>query len=77
MDALTRPASAYLPPEARLEMPVQSLRGAAATADMFRRAADAELANARAAAHNGFKIELAARSMTGVLTELTQPGEAR
>ena len=32
MDALTRQASAYLPPEARQEMPVQSLRGAVSPA---------------------------------------------
>ena len=35
MDALTRQASAYLPPEARLEVPVQSLRGAAAPATLL------------------------------------------
>jgi xanthine dehydrogenase YagS FAD-binding subunit len=47
------------------------LRGAPATPESFRAAADAELEPARPLSDNGFKIELAARTMTAVLGELT------
>ncbi len=47
------------------------LRGGPATAASFRAAADAELAAARPLSDNGFKVELAARTMTAVLGELT------
>lgn len=53
------------------------LAGAAATSDAFGRAADAELANAQAFAHNGFKIELAKRTIVSVLRELTVQRGAR
>jgi xanthine dehydrogenase YagS FAD-binding subunit len=53
------------------------LAGAPATADSFRRAADAELANARGFAHNSFKIELAKRTIVGVLNELKGTGGPR
>ncbi|WP_419814564.1 FAD binding domain-containing protein [Glacieibacterium sp.] len=46
------------------------LRGGPATLQAFRAAADAELADARPLNDNGFKIELAARTMTAVLAEL-------
>ncbi|MCC6890080.1 MAG: xanthine dehydrogenase family protein subunit M [Hyphomicrobiales bacterium] len=46
------------------------LSGARADAESFRRAADAELAPARGFAHNSFKIELAKRTIAGVLEEL-------
>jgi xanthine dehydrogenase YagS FAD-binding subunit len=49
------------------------LSGAEATVEMFRRAADAELANARGYRDNRFKIELARRTITGVLSELAGP----
>jgi xanthine dehydrogenase YagS FAD-binding subunit len=48
----------------------QVLRGAAANSETFLAAADAELADARPLKHNGFKIELARRSIVAVLTEL-------
>jgi xanthine dehydrogenase YagS FAD-binding subunit len=48
------------------------LTGAPPTTEVFRRAADAELVHARAFAYNGFKIELAKRTMVSVLSELTE-----
>ena len=53
------------------------LTGAPPTADMFRRAADDELATALGFSHNGFKIELAKRTIVDVLSELTAVGGAR
>jgi xanthine dehydrogenase YagS FAD-binding subunit len=46
------------------------LRGSAATADGFARAAEAELASAQPRTHNAFKIELAKRTLIAVLTDL-------
>ncbi|YCI04847.1 xanthine dehydrogenase family protein subunit M [Ensifer sp. D2-11] len=46
------------------------LAGANAGAESFRQAAEAELAPARGLAHNEFKIELAKRTIVGVLGEL-------
>ncbi len=56
-----------------------ALRGGPATAAAFRAAAEAELADARPLRDNGFKIELAARTLTAVLAELAgvAPGVAR
>ncbi len=51
-----------------------ALRGKAATAENFRAAAEAELADAKPLEHNAFKIELAARTITAVLQQLA--GEA-
>jgi xanthine dehydrogenase YagS FAD-binding subunit len=48
-----------------------ALRGRPATTDSFRAAAEAELADARPLRDNGFKVELAKRTMTAVLEELT------
>ena len=47
------------------------LRGQPATADNFRTAAEAELADARPLRDNGFKIELATRTLIAVLGELS------
>ena len=47
-----------------------ALRGQPATVDVFRVAADAELAPARPLSHNAFKVELARRTLVGVLREL-------
>lgn len=52
----------------------QALRGQPATAAVFRAAADAELADARALTDNGFKIELARRMIVAALADLA--GEA-
>lgn len=52
------------------------LLGAAATAENFGRAAEAELRAAKGLAHNAFKIELARRTIVGVLNELAQEGRA-
>lgn len=49
-----------------------ALRGQAAGEKNFRAAAEAELANAEPLHFNGFKIELAARTITAVLTELSE-----
>lgn len=46
------------------------LRGGPATAAAFRAAADAELADARPLSNNGFKVELATRTITAVLSDL-------
>jgi xanthine dehydrogenase YagS FAD-binding subunit len=48
----------------------EALRGQPATVDAFRVAADAELAAARPLHDNGFKVELARRTIVGVLREL-------
>jgi xanthine dehydrogenase YagS FAD-binding subunit len=48
----------------------EALRGSAPTAAAFRAAARAELADAMPLSHNGFKIELAERTITAVLSEL-------
>lgn len=48
-----------------------ALRGQPATADTFRAAAEAELAEAAPLRDNGFKIELAKRAIVAVLGELT------
>ncbi len=47
------------------------LKGQAATEENFRAAADAELAVAKPLEHNAFKVELAARTITAVLNELS------
>ena len=49
-----------------------ALRGKAATADNFRAAAEAELADATALRDNGFKIELARRTLVAVLEQLVE-----
>ncbi|WP_354685500.1 xanthine dehydrogenase family protein subunit M [Cupriavidus necator] len=48
----------------------RTLVGAAADTESFTRAAEAELAPAQGLAHNAFKIELAKRTIVGVLGEL-------
>lgn len=47
------------------------LQGAPATRETFLRAAEAELAPARGLHHNAFKIELAKRTITSVLSEMS------
>ncbi|HEY5299810.1 MAG TPA: xanthine dehydrogenase family protein subunit M [Acetobacteraceae bacterium] len=47
------------------------LRGAAATRENFRRAADAELADARPQPGNAFKVRMAANTLVAVLRDLT------
>jgi xanthine dehydrogenase YagS FAD-binding subunit len=49
-----------------------ALRGAVPHADAFSAAADAELADARPLAQNGFKVPMARRAVTDVLTRLTE-----
>jgi xanthine dehydrogenase YagS FAD-binding subunit len=51
-----------------------SLRGQAATEENFRAAAEAELIEARPLRENGFKVELAIRTITAVLRELAARG---
>ena len=51
-----------------------ALRGQSATRPAFRAAAEAELAEARPLRGNGFKVELAKRTITAALDELA--GEA-
>ncbi|HEU4534217.1 MAG TPA: xanthine dehydrogenase family protein subunit M, partial [Polyangiaceae bacterium] len=48
-----------------------ALRGRPATAPSFLAAAEAELADAKPLRDNGFKIELAKRTIAAVLAELT------
>jgi xanthine dehydrogenase YagS FAD-binding subunit len=52
------------------------LTGAPATEEAFRRAADAELAQAVGQSANGFKIELARRTITATLRRLATEGSA-
>jgi xanthine dehydrogenase YagS FAD-binding subunit len=47
-----------------------SLRGRPATDESFLAAAEAELADAKPLSHNGFKVELAKRTIVAVLAEL-------
>lgn len=54
-----------------------SLRGATATKDAFREAAEAELAAAVGLRDNGFKIGLAARMIVDVLEKLTEAEGAK
>ncbi len=49
-----------------------ALRGKAATAESFRAAAEAELADAQTFEHNAFKVELAKRTIGAVLEQLAQ-----
>jgi xanthine dehydrogenase YagS FAD-binding subunit len=51
------------------------LSGAEANMETFRRAADAELSQARGFEHNSFKIELAKRTIASVLSELAAGGD--
>ena len=51
------------------------LTGAEASAESFRRAAEAELAGAKGFGHNNFKIELARRTIVSVLSELAEAGD--
>lgn len=53
------------------------LVGAEANAETFRRATEAELANAKGYAYNSFKIELAKRTIVSVLSELAEKGGAQ
>jgi xanthine dehydrogenase YagS FAD-binding subunit len=53
------------------------LEGAPATRETFRHAAEAELADARGLHHNAFKIELAIRTITTVLTDMAPQHSAR
>lgn len=57
----------------RATLAENALRGKAATADAFAAAADAELSAARALSDNGFKIELARRTIIAVLQDLAGP----
>ncbi|MEJ8852304.1 xanthine dehydrogenase family protein subunit M [Variovorax rhizosphaerae] len=50
----------------------KALRGQPATAESFRAAAEAELAAARPLRDNGFKVELAKRTIAAVLAELME-----
>jgi xanthine dehydrogenase YagS FAD-binding subunit len=49
----------------------EQLRGGPATAQAFRAAAEAELADAAPLRDNAFKVELARRTITEVLGEIT------
>jgi xanthine dehydrogenase YagS FAD-binding subunit len=53
------------------------LAGAEARVDTFQRAAEAELSGARGYGYNDFKIELAKRTIVGVLSEMAEAGAAR
>jgi xanthine dehydrogenase YagS FAD-binding subunit len=52
-----------------------ALRGRQGTPEAFRAAAEAELEAAAPLSHNGFKVELAARTVTAVLEDLAGRGE--
>jgi xanthine dehydrogenase YagS FAD-binding subunit len=49
----------------------EALKGRPASVANFRSAVDAELAEAKALSHNGFKLDLARRTVVAVLSELT------
>jgi xanthine dehydrogenase YagS FAD-binding subunit len=50
----------------------KALEGQAASADVFRQAADAAMAGAKPLKYNGFKIELAKRALVRTLQTTTQ-----
>ena len=50
------------------------LQNAAATEENFRKAAEAELKDAKGFGHNDFKIELAKRTIVSALKELAEKG---
>ena len=52
----------------------EMMKGKPATAETFRAAAEAELADATPLSHNGFKIELAKRTVVAVLGSLAATG---
>jgi xanthine dehydrogenase YagS FAD-binding subunit len=54
-----------------------AMLGARANRETFERAAEAELTDARGYGHNNFKIELAKRTIVGVLTDLAEAGGAQ
>jgi xanthine dehydrogenase YagS FAD-binding subunit len=54
----------------------EALRGAAATAERFGSAADAELADARPLPGNAFKVSLARNLIVSVLLELAEEERA-
>jgi xanthine dehydrogenase YagS FAD-binding subunit len=56
----------------RAELAESALRGAAATAAEFGRAADVELAQARPLRDNGFKVPLARNVLVRILTDLAE-----
>lgn len=56
----------------RAERAEDVLRGAPATEESFRRAADAELAAAEVRDGNGYKVPLARNTMVAVLRDLTE-----
>ena len=56
----------------RAQKAEDALRGKPATAANLRAAAEAELAGAQTYQHNAFKVELAKRTITAVLEQLTQ-----
>ena len=45
--------------------------------ETFQRAAEAELLRAKGYGHNNFKMELAKRTIIGVLSEMTAAGAAQ
>jgi xanthine dehydrogenase YagS FAD-binding subunit len=53
-----------------------SLRGASATDESFRRAADAELADARPLRHNAFKVPMARNTLQMLLRQLAAGGQS-
>ncbi len=55
----------------------QVLQGATANVESFRHAAEEELQSAQGYAHNNFKIELAKRTIVGVLSALAEQGGAQ
>jgi xanthine dehydrogenase YagS FAD-binding subunit len=57
----------------RAERAEQMLRGGPATESAFRAAATAELDEAEPLPDNGFKVPMAVRTITAVLTELAEP----
>jgi xanthine dehydrogenase YagS FAD-binding subunit len=55
----------------------KAMAGTSATRETFERAAEAELSDARGYGYNDFKIELAKRVITSVLSELVEAGGVR
>ncbi len=53
------------------------MKGGPATTASFAAAADVELADARPLSHNGFKIELAKRTIVAVLGALTEQAKGK
>jgi xanthine dehydrogenase YagS FAD-binding subunit len=75
LDALRERFGGVAPVPWRAARAEAALRGAAATGEVFGRAAEAELANAQPLPGNAFKVPLARHTLVRTLLDLTEEEE--